>query len=601
MLIEVGAIQCYNEDTWNDTPFERWLAHPTRTWVEECNFRDSIILLSNFELNFSSDYRSTASFEVWDEDCSLDFQEGSIVSIRDDEYNLIFEGVIASGGNILTQKMLGPVYHQIHKITCVDWTWLGDKRVLSLAVDGALSGDIVRSIISLVLSEEGVTVGEIQDGEIVTQFRAGYCTVTEALKSLAKFAGYICFIDAQKRLYYVEPGTYVGPHDISEYVPQDVQDITKGNSSYRNREYLLGGQGTTDLIIEEQKGDGSTKTFKVSRPIATTPVIEVNSIAQTVGILNVDPAGSYDFYWNASSDTLTQDNNGTTLLPTDVFHCEYYGLYDVVNSASDFNEIASRAALDGTSGIIEQVMTGATLVTSQAAAIAICAAEVSKFAVPAEKIEFETVETIGKDLAAGNILPDAAHPDKQYLITNLKISMDGSITTYGVTACDGPADTAWEDYWTELDLAATAGTIHLGTVNNSGILILKNFTNTWSEGDYPNPFAYATVDPATMPGNSLVPGFAVADRWKYLVVYIQGVESFRKQILSVEHLSDRDIISCILESSDAVGDISAVALWGGCECSDALGSGIELDKQTYLKSKSLLESIQVSFTEIQGF
>lgn len=600
LTVDIGDYECYDQDTWEATPFDRWSDHPTRTWAEECNFKDSIVLLNNFEVDHSCDYRSTTSFEVWDENCDLEFLEGSIVTIRDDDSEIIFQGVISSGGGIETEVLLGPVYHQIHKVRAIDWTYLSDKRVISMAHDNMLAGNIVRDIITAVLAEEGVTVGEIQDGLVVTEFRAGYCTVTEALKALARYCGFVCYIDQLKQLYFVDRTTYVGDYDISEFTPQDTWKKTKGNANYRNREYLIGGKGTTNLITEEQKGDGSTKTFKVSRPLALVPLVKVNNVTKTIGILNVDPVGSHDFYWNEANDTITQDDNGTALSSTDVWHIEFYGLYDIINSASDYAEITRRAALDGTSGIVEEVMTG-DLITTQVAAVNECMGRLKVFALDAEKIEFDTVEPIGKYLACGTILPCAVDPTKKYLITNLKIKSEQGLTVYSVTACDGPADTAWEDYWTELDLSATASTISLGSINGTSAVIFKSFSKTWYESDRPNPFNCAEVGNSTLPGNTLIPGFDPQDRWTYIVVYSSSAEIFRKEVTSVEHGTETDIISCIILEAECVGTISHIGLWGGEQCSDVAGSGIELDKQIYSRNKTIAETIQISFTEIMGW
>jgi hypothetical protein len=602
--VTIGSTECFDQDTWEVDPFSRWIDDPEGTWVEECNFHDSIILLNNFSINHSSDHRSTVDFQVYDATSILDFVEGSVVTIRDEDYDIIFAGVIASGGGVKVQRLEGPIDCRIHTITAIDWTWLLDKRLVYLAVSNQLAGDIVKLIISTILIDEGVTIGQVDDGDLVKEFRAGYCTATDALNSLSEYSGFIWFIDQEKKLYFVPQSTYTCDYDISEFIPTKTATpflaaLTKGNNSYRNRQFLIGGKGTTNLITEEQKGDGSNRTFKVGRQLASQPIIAVNGIGKTVGIGQVDPDGSHDFYWNEGSDTITQDNTGTILELTDTWHIEYYGLYDVINAASDFEEITIRALLDGTSGIVESVLTG-TMVTTQAAAIDACEAKLARYSRDAEKIEFETVEEIGKYLAAGTILPDASQPTKEYLITDLSITTDGGVLSYHVTACDGPADTAWENYYVDRDLAARTGIIELGTINEANVLVYLGLMNTWYLTDYPNPFAYSEVD-SVLPGEPLIPGFAVVDRWLYVAIYRDGIEIFRKSVLSVENETDRDFVTCFIAASEAVGNISHLGLWGGEQCSSIPGSGIELDKQEYVRNKTGLETLQITFTEIKGW
>ncbi len=47
--------------------------------------------------------------------------------------------------------------------------------------------------------------------------------------------------------------------------------------------------------------------------------------------------------------------------------------------------------------------------------------------------------------------------------------------------------------------------------------------------------------------------------------------------------------------------ITYVALWGGDGCSDTPGSGIEMSKHEYSKTKNVLESLQFDFEDIQGW
>ena len=592
----MGTQKLYDQDTWNEDPFTRWSDDPTSTWIGECNFRDFLYLLDSFDVDLTIYGQSLATFSIWDEDAVWNYTPGQVVEIRDADYDLLFGGVI---DNVEIERIKGPVNHIVHQLSCIDWTWIADKRLLFMAVANQYAGDIVNTIYDTILIDEGITIGEIQQGALIAEFRASYSSITEALDSLAESSDFIWIITENKKLYFVAPATYTASAPLEDAdILEDTYNYTFGNTQYRNRQYVLAGQGRTSLLTESFAGDGQTRVYKTSRPVALVPTITINAAVKTVGIGQVDTGK--DFYWNADSDSITQDSNGTILTKDDVLQVVYYGLYKIVTATSDFAAIADRSILDGTTGIVEAVVSGSGLTTASAA-IAAATAKLTRFSRDATKFDFQTVLNT---LACGQMLPiefSAFDFAVSYLITNIKIAEDEGGPVYSVTCCDGPVNSEWEDVFKDIHIEAKTGKIDIGVINDSDVLVFKGFTKTWNIDDRPNPFHSGVVADDELPGDQWIPGFAPADRWKYIVVYRANVEIFRKAVLSVEYGVDVDYASCYLTATEAVGDISHIGLWGGEQCTAVAGSGIGLDKQTYTRTKTNLESLQVVFSENKGW
>lgn len=72
-------------------------------------------------------------------------------------------------------------------------------------------------------------------------------------------------------------------------------------------------------------GDGETRTFRADWPIVSAPRVWVNNIEQSVGSLSDSPVTSADWYWDAGSQEIIQDDAGTTLGEEDVFYAQYQG------------------------------------------------------------------------------------------------------------------------------------------------------------------------------------------------------------------------------------------------------------------------------------
>lgn len=94
--------------------------------------------------------RSTASFVVMT-DTTVHYQQGQPVEVYDDAEALIYAGVIDKP----TEKQ--PTTNVLmHSISCKDWHYLADKRILAKAYENMLAGDIVRDIVATKLVDEGI-------------------------------------------------------------------------------------------------------------------------------------------------------------------------------------------------------------------------------------------------------------------------------------------------------------------------------------------------------------------------------------------------------------------------------------------------------------
>src|SRR5690606_91935 len=114
-----------------------------------------------------------------------------------------------------------------------------------------------------------------------------------------------------------------------------------------------GSKDLTDVLTEYKTGDGQNKTFTVGFPIAKVPTITLNDVPQTVGIKGLE--SGKDWYWNKGDPVITQDNDATPLEPTDTLKIEYQGEYDIIIFVNDLADIAQRADIEETSGIVEHV------------------------------------------------------------------------------------------------------------------------------------------------------------------------------------------------------------------------------------------------------
>ena len=163
--------------------------------------------------------RSIAEFIVIDLLGTLNFQRGQPVELYDAEDTLIFGGVI----DVPEKVAMAPTGGLYHSISCIDWHYLADKRLVVAAWAVPTSaGTIVTATHASYLAAEGVTIpaGAVQDGPLIPEAIFNYVSVAEAYDILAEMAGFTWFIDENKQLFFIDRTTYVAPLNWSQATPK---------------------------------------------------------------------------------------------------------------------------------------------------------------------------------------------------------------------------------------------------------------------------------------------------------------------------------------------------------------------------------------------
>ena len=235
-----------------------------------------IIERKSLRIHTGIEERSTAQFNIIDRLGTSNHKKGQPVEIYDLNNTLIFGGVIEEPGKTRLFKS-GGLYYSIH---CIDWHYLADKRIAAATYLGETAGFIFNDLVTNYLAAEGITVGEIQDGPTLVQATINYVKVSEALDALAEKAGFIWFIDENKKIYFIDRTTNDAPWTAEYPYLEPTPALSEGNPLYRNRQYIRGAKALTSEQVETLTGDGNIKAFVVGFPIAQEPAIEVDGDPQ---------------------------------------------------------------------------------------------------------------------------------------------------------------------------------------------------------------------------------------------------------------------------------------------------------------------------------
>ena len=603
MYIIIGDNYIFDTDIWSDVT-ETWAEAASLTWVEFSGFEPNGKLLLNPAptIHHAIEERSTAEFSIIDVLGEYHFDKGEEVQIfASEDGNLLFGGYVEES----SEEIISSNNIIKHEISCSDYHYLSDKRIVAKAFTNTTIHAAVDWILDNVLAEEGISIGSIQTSDNLTQYVADYISATEAIDDLAEMAGYTWWISEDKKLYFVDRGTYAAAWDLEEtssYVITDALEksvkVTNGNPEYRNKQYIKGAKATTDTQTEYKAGDGSTQSWALAYELSEEPEIWekigiADYVQKTVGIKGTE--SDHDYYWSTNDNTINQDFSASALTSSDKIKIIYKGLYPVVAVSANFGEIISRQAIEGdeSSGIVEAVFSDSSL-TSMDSAMERANALLDHYAEMGKKIEYQTTRS---GLSAGvlqGIKITKHNIDDECLIGSIDIEADSLYDYYTVNAYTGPVDDDWTKIFLKLKkYQQSTENVNVGASNV--VLVLQTFTKTWTSIESPNIWQPSTY--VTLPGDSFFPCFDPDDRIKYIALYYGGHELYRMYRTSQTSTTSQIITTFIIPSQDANDTFDQVKLFGGSSASLTEESGLCVGTYSWSYTKNSLESLQKMFTD----
>jgi hypothetical protein len=145
-----------------------------------------------------------------------------------------------------------------------------------------------------------------------------------------------------------------------------------------------------------------------------------------------------------------------------------------------------------------------------------------------------------------------------------------------------------------------ASSVSLGVEESIGVTKLYNFYHHYLTADRPNPFTSAV--PGILVSADTWPCFEPTDRAEYIEFWLDSACVYRAQHTSVpDEVNNTAFYSYSFISPAAyVGDIDEVVFWSGDAAAIAYGSGVEIYRAAFVRTKTALESYQINMNYING-
>ena len=192
-------------------------------------------------------------------------------------------------------------------VTCKDYTHTLDRQLVSKVYTGQTATAIVQDLISTFTT--GFTTTNVVAGVVIERIAFNYLTVSQCLEKLTKMLnGYSWYVDYDKDIHFFATVLNLAPFsltDTSQNFTFGTLDIKQDTHQLRNDIYIRGGNIiSASARTEYFSGDATKLIFPLGLKYNVEPTVTVGGVGKTVGLENIDVAGSNDCYWDFNQKTL---------------------------------------------------------------------------------------------------------------------------------------------------------------------------------------------------------------------------------------------------------------------------------------------------------
>jgi hypothetical protein len=456
--------------------------------------------------------RTTASLQTVDHPPFTSVVEvGQVVEIRDETGSLIFAGTVDS----VEEEIDASKRLRVKRLACVDYTQIADRHLVAYVYKPdeehptVSAGDVIKDIVARFFVyggvSEGIDTSPVEDGPAIEKLVFNYIPASQAFDDIAELAGYIWYIDYEKRLHFTPKDRNTAPFGLTE-TSQNWRNlkITESRELYRNRQIVRAGTALTDERTDTVIAvEADQKLFELSYPVGTASAVTVGGVAKTLGVSGLHEGRDYLLVLRVERP----DGRGRAR-GRGRSRLTYQGLFPILVDERIDAEILARRALEGGTGVYEAIADDPAI-NVQTVAVQKGVGLPRKHGVIPQTIRFET-DCPG--LRPGQLLPvdiPAAGLGDNYLVESVNMrDVQGRDQPVSVSAVSGDALGGWLEWFSALARQAQKFVLY----DEDQVSMLREITDTVRVYDISMEYQLGTVDriPESRVENACV-GFSETD------------------------------------------------------------------------------------------
>lgn len=243
------------------------------------------------------------------------------------------------------------------------WETRLNNRLVSEAFENQLTHDIVQTLFDNYIAGEGFTLGAISTTtQQYDNYNCSYTKLYDILTELAQDINASFYITPDKKFYFVTRDAFIqidAPTHITNL------QLEEDQGDMRTVQIVTGAsEETSEQTVSTYWLDGQV-SWSLGYAISTVAGATVGGVVVGVGKLGVDEEdATKTFLYEIGSDSLTLNANAT-IKPTtgQLCVCVFNGYYEIIVTNTNDALKSTIETLNGSSGMIEQIITDETIKT----------------------------------------------------------------------------------------------------------------------------------------------------------------------------------------------------------------------------------------------
>lgn len=342
----------------------------------------------------------------------------------------------------------------VYELEASDYTFLLVNKLAQSTYENMTLGAIVADLLATYIAPGyGITGNHVAAGPTIVTVNFNHISMRQAFENLYKITGYVWWVDYQKDVHFVDPGTAApAPETITDAVPGNHETvvIVNDNTQVRNSIVVEGGIQESNNYAQVILGDANAREWVLVYPVVTMVSVELDTgsgyVVKTVGVDPKDDEASFYAMYSPDRGSLRISTGQTTPGATHKLRVTFTYPLPVITIVQSAPSITALKAIEGGDGVHAWTIQDTTIV-SNAQAKQRALKELDQFANPTISGTFVTRTGLlqaGSYFIPGQILtvnlPSWGIPtDTPYMILKVTTTMQetGSSIEYTYTVVFG--------------------------------------------------------------------------------------------------------------------------------------------------------------------
>ncbi|MEP2746049.1 MAG: hypothetical protein ABJP87_04370 [Bauldia litoralis] len=229
-----------------------------------------------------------------------------------------------------------------YTVTCNDYSQFLKRELVTERYENKTVSYIISDLISN-YTTDSFTTTNVAGALTIESISFNRLNVADCLQKLADAISYVWYVDYAKDVHFFPKNTETGEAltDTSGNYIYDTLEIMEDLTQVRNVVLVQGGERVSDSARTElHSGDGTRTQFALANKFDSKPTIEVDSVAQTVGVEFLDDDASFDVMWNFNEKYIRFTSGNTPASGTNNIDVSGTYLYPIVVSVPNNPSIA---------------------------------------------------------------------------------------------------------------------------------------------------------------------------------------------------------------------------------------------------------------------